>query len=150
VTVDVAANDLGTVLPPDVATPPANGTVALAGGALVYTPAPGFVGTDTFTYRICADDVSPACDTAKVTVVVTGDGPPVDPGDPGDPGDGGSGGTGGGSGVAPGGGGLPVTGADAAPLAALAAALLAAGAAALTARRRATAPARARRPGPRR
>ncbi|GEL45369.1 hypothetical protein CHO01_04850 [Cellulomonas hominis] len=149
VTVDVAANDLGTVLPPDVATPPANGTVALAGGALVYTPAPGFVGTDTFTYRICADDVSPACDTATVTVVVTGDGPPVDPGDPGD---GGAGGTGGGSGTgaAPGGGGLPVTGADAAPLAALAAALLAAGAAALTARRRATAPARARRPGPRR
>lgn len=149
VTIDVAANDLGTVLPPDVATPPARGTVTLVDGALVYTPEAGFVGTDTFTYRICAADVSPACDTATVTVVVTGDGTPVDPVDPGD---GGSGGTGGasGTGAAPGGGGLPVTGADAAPLAALAAALLAAGAAALTARRRAPARARVRRPGPRR
>lgn len=130
VTIDVAADDLGTVLPPDVTAPPANGTVALVDGRLVYTPAPGFVGTDTFTYQICASDLSPACDTATVTVVVTGDGTPVDPGDPGSGGDDGSG-----TAAAPGAGGLPVTGADTAPLASLALALLAAGAAALTARR---------------
>ncbi len=47
----------------------ANGTVALSGDSLVYTPANGFTGTDTFTYTIC--DQNGACSTAVVTVVVT-------------------------------------------------------------------------------
>lgn len=142
VTIDVAANDLGTVLPPDVTAAPGNGTVALVDGALVYTPAPGFVGTDTFTYRVCAADVSPACASAVVTVVVTG----VDDG-----GGGSGGGPGGGSGGTPGGSGvlaagdLPRTGADSLPLAVLALGLAGAGVALrVAAVRRARVPVRAR------
>jgi LPXTG-motif cell wall-anchored protein len=135
VTIDVAANDFGTVLAPGVATPPANGTVDLVDGRLVYTPAPGFVGTDTFTYLICAADVSPACDTAVVTVVVTAPAGPDVPGVPGDPrapgGTGGSGDPG-----ASAGGRLPTTGADNGPLGALALALVGTGAALLTRVRR--------------
>ena len=54
-------------------TPPVNGTVVCQAGACTYTSNPGFVGTDTFTYRIC--DVStptPVCDEATVTVKVEG------------------------------------------------------------------------------
>lgn len=133
VTIDVAANDLGTVLPPDVTSQPANGTVALVGGVLVYTPAPGFVGTDTFTYRVCAADVSPACASAVVTVLVTG----ADDGGGGAGGGGtGGGGPGGGSGGSGGGSDgsgvlaadeLPRTGADSLPLAVLALGLAGAG-----------------------
>jgi uncharacterized repeat protein (TIGR01451 family) len=77
VTVEVEANDLGTVLPPELATPPAHGT-AVPGGSFVYTPATGFVGTDTFTYRICSTD-GEACAEALVTVQVTGPAEPADP-----------------------------------------------------------------------
>nr|WP_302474564.1 Ig-like domain-containing protein [Roseococcus sp. MDT2-1-1] len=49
-----------------------HGTVAEADGKLVYTPASGFVGTDTFTYALNGGD------TAKVTVTVTQpDAPPL-------------------------------------------------------------------------
>jgi VCBS repeat-containing protein len=48
---------------------PANGTLALAAdGSLVYTPNPGFAGTDQFTYR--AADGSPVPGTATVTISV--------------------------------------------------------------------------------
>jgi hypothetical protein len=136
VTIDVVANDLGTVLPPDVTTPPAHGTVALVDGALVYTPAPGFVGTDTFTYQVCASDVSPACASAVVTVVVSGadGGGGTGGGSGGGPGGGsggsaGGGSSGGGSSGGPAGRGtdLPRTGADSVPLAVLALGLAAAG-----------------------
>jgi hypothetical protein len=61
-------------------TNPSNGTVTVnADGTVTYTPNPGFVGVDTFTYTICElDGVSPSgipatglCDTATVTVTVT-------------------------------------------------------------------------------
>lgn len=51
---------------------PANGTVMWnANGSYVYTPRPGFVGTDTFTYKVCmptpyADRCSQATDTITV------------------------------------------------------------------------------------
>jgi len=45
-----------------------NGTVTEVGGQLVYTPNPGFVGTDTFTYSIT--DGNGATDSATVTVSV--------------------------------------------------------------------------------
>ncbi|WP_454050124.1 Ig-like domain-containing protein [Cellulomonas sp. Marseille-Q8402] len=122
VPIDVVANDQGTVLPPDVTTPPAHGTAELVDGVLVYTPAPGFTGTDTFAYRVCAADVSPACAEAVVTVVVTGAGDPDDGGT-------GSGGTGGDPGGPTRDGTLPRTGAESGPLAALALGLAAAGAA---------------------
>lgn len=159
VAIDVAANDLGTVLPPDVTAPPGHGTVALVDGVLVYTPAPGFVGTDTFTYRVCAADVSPACATAVVSVVVTGadDG---GGGSGGGGGDGSGGEGGGGSGGTPGGGSgvlgaddLPRTGADSLPLAVLALGLAGAGVAlraAAVRRARVRVPVRARVRGVRR
>ena len=37
-------------------------------GSLVYLPAPGFVGTDTFTYK--ASDGTLASNTATVTITV--------------------------------------------------------------------------------
>ena len=37
-------------------------------GQVTYTPGVSFVGTDTFTYRIC--DLQPVCDTAVVTITV--------------------------------------------------------------------------------
>ncbi|MFI1770108.1 Ig-like domain-containing protein, partial [Thalassobellus citreus] len=40
-------------------------------GTFDYTPATGFVGTDTFDYTICDDDTPTAsCSTATVTVTV--------------------------------------------------------------------------------
>ncbi|VTR75416.1 Ig-like domain-containing protein [Cellulomonas hominis] len=99
--IDVVANDRGTVLPPEVRSAPAHGTATPSGAAVTYSPAAGFTGTDTFTYRVCAVDGSDACAEATVVVTVRAAGGPVtgtpvpgapaadDPGpaDPRDPGD---------------------------------------------------------------
>jgi hypothetical protein len=70
--IDVLANDSdpdGSALTVVLADPPASGSVALdAAGRVVYTPAPGFVGTDSFTYR--ASDGELLSDLAVVTVTV--------------------------------------------------------------------------------
>ena len=51
------------------ATPPAHGTVSMLGdGTYVYTPAAGFAGSDTFTYRIT--DPTGQTVTATETIVV--------------------------------------------------------------------------------
>ena len=50
-------------------TQPNNGTVALVGGQLIYTPNTNFVGNDTLTYTICDND---GCDTATVYIFVEG------------------------------------------------------------------------------
>ncbi|MEJ1223916.1 gliding motility-associated C-terminal domain-containing protein [Sediminicola sp. 1XM1-17] len=59
------------------ATSPSNGTITInnSGSAtdpsddvVIYTPNPGFVGTDIFTYTIC--DNAGYCSTAEITVVV--------------------------------------------------------------------------------
>ena len=81
VTVNVLANDTdpdGDALSVIATTTPANGTVAVnAGGTVTYTPAAGFVGTDTFTYTVA--DPDGLTDTATVTVAVqqAGNLPPV-------------------------------------------------------------------------
>ena len=77
----VTINVLGNDYDPDgdnfnitAVTPPVNGgTVVLSSDGLsfVYTPAPGFVGVDSFQYQIC--DPSGACDDAWVLVTVTDD-----------------------------------------------------------------------------
>ena len=60
----------------ELATAPANGTVALSpDGAYVYTPATGFSGTDTFTY-VARDG---AADSAPATVTITVAPAPVAP-----------------------------------------------------------------------
>jgi uncharacterized repeat protein (TIGR02543 family) len=52
---------------------PANGTVVMQpNGDYIFTPNPGFVGSDTFTYQVCVPAGS--CMTATVTVTVI-DGP---------------------------------------------------------------------------
>ena len=43
----------------------------------LYTPQPGFVGNDTFTYTLCDDDSPQNCSTATVTISVTDEGNPV-------------------------------------------------------------------------
>ncbi|GII64733.1 hypothetical protein Skr01_48180 [Sphaerisporangium krabiense] len=67
VTVPVLANDTATAPVISGVTAPGHGTATVSGNAVVYTPAPGFVGTDTFTYTITTDCGTA---TAKVTVAV--------------------------------------------------------------------------------
>ncbi|MEV7974224.1 Ig-like domain-containing protein [Cellulomonas sp. NPDC089187] len=51
VTADVLANDLGEGLTLTEIDPPMFGTAQMVNGQIVYTPNPGFSGTDTVTYR---------------------------------------------------------------------------------------------------
>ncbi|MHC4499791.1 MAG: Ig-like domain-containing protein, partial [Planctomycetota bacterium] len=84
VTIDVAANDTdpdGNLDPATantncgICTVPANGMLLNNGnGTFGYTPNPGFMGNDSFTYEIC--DTDALCDTAMVNITVT---PPNDP-----------------------------------------------------------------------
>ncbi|MGJ0490379.1 Ig-like domain-containing protein [Methylobacter sp.] len=70
VTVPVLGNDSdvdGDALTVTAATSPANGTAAIAGSSITYTPNAGFSGTDTFQYTI-SDGTLTA--TASVTVTV--------------------------------------------------------------------------------
>jgi T5SS/PEP-CTERM-associated repeat protein/predicted outer membrane repeat protein len=77
----VLANDTdanGDTLTALLASPPGHGTVQLASdGSLVYSPAAGFVGDDSFTYR--ASDGIVASNVATVTIHVTSDGPANQP-----------------------------------------------------------------------
>ena len=52
-----------------VVNPPSNGTAIVVGFFIDYTPNPGFVGQDTFTYRICNTQFD--CGQAVVTLQVT-------------------------------------------------------------------------------
>jgi len=75
VTIDVTGNDSygtdnpATSNPVVVSSAPTNGTATVVGDDIEYTPAAGFVGTDTFTYTI--EDSTQDTDTASVTVTVT-------------------------------------------------------------------------------
>ena len=72
VTIAVLANDSdpdGDPLSIAGVTQPAGGSVAIEGGALVFTPLPGFSGTTRFTYTI--DDGRGGTAGAAVTVVVS-------------------------------------------------------------------------------
>jgi hypothetical protein len=72
VSIDVLANDSdpdGDPLTIQSVGAPRLGTVAISGGAIVYTPAAGAVGTDAFTYTI--NDGRGGTATANVTVTIT-------------------------------------------------------------------------------
>ncbi len=56
---------------PTVVSGPTNGSVTAAGRAFRYTPDAGFVGTDTFTYSICAANAADLCAVATATITVT-------------------------------------------------------------------------------
>ena len=47
---------------------PNNGTVAVNGTGIIYTPGLGFSGSDSFDYIICDDGTPILCDTATVTI----------------------------------------------------------------------------------
>jgi hypothetical protein len=47
----------------------AHGTLTFTDGAFTYTPATGYNGPDSFTYRLC--DATPDCSTATVSITVT-------------------------------------------------------------------------------
>ncbi|WP_198553793.1 Ig-like domain-containing protein [Tenacibaculum sp. Bg11-29] len=52
-------------------TDPTNGMVIISStGTYTYTPNPGFIGEDSFTYTICDNGTPQACDTATVTITV--------------------------------------------------------------------------------
>jgi hypothetical protein len=78
VTIDVRAND-STSSPtanlgvPSITQAPANGTATVDGsGNVIYTPKPGFMGTDTFTYQVCIQTEPAQCATASVSIDVLG------------------------------------------------------------------------------
>ena len=91
ITIDFLINDndiptVGTVTVQN----PANGTVVVndngtpndpSDDTLVYTPNPGFIGTDSFTYTLCDDQGR--CDSATITVIVNPTGIDLDSDDDG-------------------------------------------------------------------
>ncbi len=71
VNIAVLANDTdpdGDQLTVQSVTSPAHGSATTNGSRITYTPAPGYAGTDSFSYRAC--DASNACGTASVSVTV--------------------------------------------------------------------------------
>jgi uncharacterized repeat protein (TIGR01451 family) len=64
-------NDIGDVGPITALSTPANGTAEI-GDSIRYTPNPNFVGTDSFTYDVCAANPgdTDVCATARVEVAV--------------------------------------------------------------------------------
>jgi len=81
VTVPVLQNDTaGAPLDPVLTAPAAHGAVVLdpARGTATYTPGPGYLGDDTFDYRICSPTVPDLCAVATVRVeVLPATAPPV-------------------------------------------------------------------------
>jgi large repetitive protein len=68
---DSIAPDINETLAVTAKTDPANGTLKLENGRLLYTPNPGFLGTDTFTYTVT--DSRGGVANGAVTVHVRGE-----------------------------------------------------------------------------
>ncbi|RQO30169.1 hypothetical protein DBR32_11330 [Taibaiella sp. KBW10] len=67
---DAAVNYTNTLGKPTIATHPVHGTANVnADGTITYTPAGGFVGTDTLEYQVC-ETPSGQCGTAKEIITV--------------------------------------------------------------------------------
>ncbi|MEZ4884217.1 MAG: Ig-like domain-containing protein [Chitinophagales bacterium] len=81
VTIPVLANDSDPENAPlsliSITEQPTNGLVTIVGSQVVYTPFPGFEGTDVFVYVAC--DPGGLCDQATVTVAVGEGGIPNNP-----------------------------------------------------------------------
>ena len=75
IVIDITANDFDPdgdsfEVTIDTSNGPNNGTLVInPDGTVSYTPNPGFIGDDTFTYTICDDFGN--CDDATVTITVT-------------------------------------------------------------------------------
>ncbi len=68
VTIDVLSNDDADATLTGVLTQPANGSVSIVNGQIVYTPDAGFVGVDTFTYQVTDPNGNLATTTVTVTI----------------------------------------------------------------------------------
>ncbi|NTS75633.1 tandem-95 repeat protein [Catenovulum sp. SM1970] len=76
VTIDVLANDTFEGTPSlNSVTQGSNGTVVISNGQVVYTPAEGFSGNDSFSYTVTSGGVS---ETATVSVTVQAVTPPLE------------------------------------------------------------------------
>lgn len=54
-----------------IVTPPAHGTITInANGTITYTPSNGYLGPDSFVYRICDNGPIVSCNTGTVTIMV--------------------------------------------------------------------------------
>ena len=69
VSIEVLANDTGEGLTLANVSDPPNGSAEATGTSVTYTPDPGFLGTDSFTYTVL--DSASQTDTANVTVTVS-------------------------------------------------------------------------------
>jgi hypothetical protein len=74
VVLNVLANDVGSDLQITGVSTPKHGTATHTERSVSYTPAPGFSGTDTFTYTAASGGAAAGAATGIVTVVV-GNGP---------------------------------------------------------------------------
>ncbi|HEY4190967.1 MAG TPA: MBG domain-containing protein, partial [Candidatus Limnocylindrales bacterium] len=83
VEVDVQANDIGDAGAPVIVTGPDHGTARI--GSIIYTPDPGFSGTDHVVYRVCSPNDQTLCDDATLTITVASDAPQTDSGSIGTP-----------------------------------------------------------------
>jgi large repetitive protein len=72
---DLAGSVTGVSTSVAIATPPTRGTATLAGTTVTYTPAAGFIGTDTFTFTATGPGGTSA--PATVTVIVSPPPPPT-------------------------------------------------------------------------
>ena len=80
VTIAVLANDTdpdGDPLALTAVAPPAHGTASIAGSTIVYAPAPGFSGTDTFAYTVGDGHGGSANANVSVTVGAAPNSPPA-------------------------------------------------------------------------
>jgi|GEM_PF-1200907 len=75
---DVLANDVdgqGDTMTPTITIPPTNGSVTVQpSGQVLYTPDPGFFGSDSFQYEAC--DTSGECSAIKATASISVNGAP--------------------------------------------------------------------------
>jgi gliding motility-associated-like protein len=68
---DVAPNSTFDLSSISVTQYPLHGSVIInSNGTATYTPDAYYTGTDIFIYNVCNNDFNPACDTAKVTIVI--------------------------------------------------------------------------------
>jgi hypothetical protein len=77
VTPSVTDPDTGDTFTFAIDSQPANGTAAVVGNQLVYTPAPDFNGADSFTFRATDSTNLSVVGTASVTVLPVNDPPAV-------------------------------------------------------------------------
>jgi hypothetical protein len=73
VVLNVLANDVGSDMQITGVSTPTHGAATYTDRSITYTPAPGFVGTDTFTYTVSGG--ATAGTTTGIVSVVVGNGP---------------------------------------------------------------------------